>query len=71
MEDYNFGTLVRIDARGEYSSENTLLGKSERSIKENFSLRFLLVSVVRVQFYAIEIARNREGHNASIRDQFK
>ncbi|CAF1477840.1 unnamed protein product [Adineta ricciae] len=51
VDDYNYGTLVRTDAKGEYSSENTIL-------------------VVRVQFYAIEIARNREGFNDSIRNTF-
>jgi len=40
--------LVRTNAKGEYSSENTFL-------------------VVRIQFYAIEIARNREGYNDSVR----
>ncbi len=25
----------------------------------------------RIQFYAIEIARNREGHNQTIKDKFK
>lgn len=45
VEDFNFGTLLRLDAAGEYSSENTTL-------------------VPRVQFLAIEIARNRAGLNA-------
>ena len=29
------------------------------------------VIVTKIQFYAIELARNREGHNASIRSHFK
>ena len=29
------------------------------------------VVVPRVQFYAIELARNREGHNDSLKDKFK
>ncbi|XP_053688382.1 protein PBDC1 [Sabethes cyaneus] len=29
------------------------------------------ILVVRIQFWAIEIARNREGHNDSIRDSFR
>lgn len=52
VEDYSFGTLMRADAKEEYSDKNTLL-------------------VPRIQFYAIEIARNREGVNDSIRKHFK
>ncbi|CAF0835248.1 unnamed protein product [Rotaria sp. Silwood1] len=48
IDEYNYGTLVRTDSKGEYTNENTFL-------------------VVRIQFYAIEIARNREGYNDSIR----
>lgn len=44
IEDYNFGTLLRTDASGEYSQENSIF-------------------VVRIQFYAIEIVRNRAGLN--------
>jgi len=44
LEDFSFATLLRLNARGEYSDENTIL-------------------VTRVQFLAIEIARNREGLN--------
>ncbi|KAI5740369.1 hypothetical protein M8J76_003108 [Diaphorina citri] len=52
IEDYNFGTLLRLDAKGEYSEANTMLS-------------------TRIQFYAIELARNKEGLNDSIRDNFK
>ncbi|CAF0706639.1 unnamed protein product [Brachionus calyciflorus] len=52
VEDYNMGTLLRIDAYGDYNEENTTL-------------------VPRIQFYAIEIARNREGHNSAIKENFK
>eukprot|EP01099_Mayorella_cantabrigiensis_P003906 TRINITY_DN2931_c0_g1_i1.p1 TRINITY_DN2931_c0_g1~~TRINITY_DN2931_c0_g1_i1.p1 ORF type:complete len:138 (-),score=27.84 TRINITY_DN2931_c0_g1_i1:135-548(-) len=44
VHDYNFATLLRLDASGEYTEENTIV-------------------VPRTQFYAIEIARNREGVN--------
>lgn len=44
MDDYNFGTLLRINANEEYTESNTIF-------------------VVRIQFYAIEIARNRHGLN--------
>lgn len=52
IEDYSFATLVRLDARGEYSEANTVI-------------------VTRIQFLCIEVARNRESHNDSIRTNFK
>lgn len=52
IEDYNFGTLIRIDVSGDYSEENTIL-------------------VARIQFYAIEIARNRQGLNNSVKKHHK
>ncbi|NXR88964.1 PBDC1 protein, partial [Hypocryptadius cinnamomeus] len=47
VEDFNFGTLLRLDARGKYSEENTIFA-------------------TRIQFLAIEIARNREGCNDEV-----
>ncbi|NXB77552.1 PBDC1 protein, partial [Donacobius atricapilla] len=44
VEDFNFGTLLRLDSRREYSEENTIFA-------------------TRIQFLAVEIARNREGCN--------
>ncbi|XP_051973488.1 protein PBDC1-like [Xyrauchen texanus] len=44
VEDFNYGTLLRIDCQKDYTEENT-------------------VFATRIQFYAIEIARNREGYN--------
>lgn len=44
IDDYNFGTLLRIKASDEYSQETTIFA-------------------VRIQFYAIEICRNRYGLN--------
>lgn len=44
IDDYNFGTLLRTRADGEYSQDNAIFA-------------------VRIQFYAIEIARNRLGLN--------
>ncbi|XP_076363923.1 DALR anticodon-binding domain-containing protein 3-like isoform X5 [Tachypleus tridentatus] len=52
VEDFNFGTLVRLDCQKDYSEENTIF-------------------VTRIQFYAIEIARNKEGHNDCIRTLYK
>jgi len=47
VKDYNFGTLIRTNSKGEYGQDNTLF-------------------VTRMQFYAIEIARNRLGLNDAI-----
>jgi len=44
VKDYNFGSLIRMDAQEEYSETNTIF-------------------VTRIQFYAIEITRNRLGLN--------
>ncbi|KAJ7201106.1 DUF757-domain-containing protein [Mycena pura] len=44
VKDYNFGSLIRTDARLEYGESNTIF-------------------VTRIQFYAIEISRNRLGLN--------
>lgn len=44
MDNYNFGTLIRKDTRGDYRESNTFI-------------------VIRIQFYAFELARNREGLN--------
>nr|CAG4636634.1 EOG090X0HAI [Eubosmina coregoni]SVE70153.1 EOG090X0HAI [Eubosmina coregoni] len=52
VEDYNYGTLFRLDSSKEYSESNSVV-------------------VPRVQFLALELARNREGFNDSIRENFK
>ncbi|XP_020897029.1 protein PBDC1 [Exaiptasia diaphana] len=44
IDEFNFGTLLRIDCNKDYSKENTIL-------------------VTRIQFYAVEIARNRQELN--------
>ncbi|KAK7895317.1 hypothetical protein WMY93_020642 [Mugilogobius chulae] len=47
VDDFNYGTLLRLDSEKEYTEENTIFA-------------------TRVQFYAIEIARNREGLNDTV-----
>ncbi|CAL1568091.1 unnamed protein product [Knipowitschia caucasica] len=47
VEDFNYGTLLRLDTEKEYTEENTIFA-------------------TRVQFYAIEIARNRDGLNDAV-----
>lgn len=50
IDDFNFGTLLRLDANGEYGEANTMFS-------------------VKLQFYAIEIFRNRHGMNDWIKDK--
>ncbi|XP_077441513.1 protein PBDC1 isoform X2 [Vanacampus margaritifer] len=47
VEDFNYGTLLRLDCRKDYSEENTIFA-------------------TRIQFFAVEIARNREGLNDAV-----
>ncbi|XP_005812650.1 protein PBDC1 [Xiphophorus maculatus] len=47
VEDFNYGTLLRLDCEKDYSEDNTIFA-------------------TRVQFFAVEIARNREGHNDTV-----
>uniref|UniRef100_A0A672IKJ6 Polysaccharide biosynthesis domain containing 1 n=2 Tax=Salarias fasciatus TaxID=181472 RepID=A0A672IKJ6_SALFA len=47
VEDFNYGTLLRLDCEKDYTEENTIF-------------------VTRVQFFAVEIARNREGFNNAV-----
>ncbi|KAL1934333.1 hypothetical protein VTP01DRAFT_6515 [Rhizomucor pusillus] len=48
VNEFNFGTLIRIDCREDYTEQNTMFG-------------------VRMQFYAVEIARNKKGYNDAVR----
>merc|ERR1711962_436921 len=52
VQDYNFGTLLRLDPSEDYTEKNSC-----------FALR--------VQFLAIEIARNKEGKNQKIFEEAK
>ncbi|XP_062339930.1 protein PBDC1 [Osmerus eperlanus] len=47
VEDFNYGTLLRLDCERDYTEENTIFA-------------------TRIQFFAIEIARNREGFNSPV-----
>ncbi|XP_028273919.1 protein PBDC1 [Parambassis ranga] len=47
VEDFNYGTLLRLDCEKDYTEENTIFA-------------------TRIQFYAVEIARNREGCNEAV-----
>jgi hypothetical protein len=59
VDEYNFGTLLRIKADGDYTEENTMFG----AFWKQCDLLNLCDAATRMQFYAIEIARNREGAN--------
>ncbi|KAF8523740.1 DUF757-domain-containing protein [Hysterangium stoloniferum] len=52
VKDFNFGSLIRVDAKDEYAQHNSIF-------------------VTRMQFYAIEIARNRLGLNDEIHEKAK
>ncbi|KAJ7987065.1 hypothetical protein DPEC_G00334890 [Dallia pectoralis] len=47
VEDFNYGTLLRLDCEKDYTEENTIFA-------------------TRIQFFAVEIARNREGFNTPV-----
>ncbi|XP_047229067.1 protein PBDC1 [Girardinichthys multiradiatus] len=47
VEDFNYGTLLRLDCEKDNSEENTIFA-------------------TRVQFFAVEITRNREGYNNAV-----
>ena len=47
VEDFNYGTLLRLNCSQGYTEENTIFAP-------------------RIQFFATEIARNREGYNKAI-----
>ncbi|XP_034402363.1 protein PBDC1 [Cyclopterus lumpus] len=47
IEDFNYGTLLRLDCEKDYTEENTIFA-------------------TRTQFFAVEVARNREGDNNTV-----
>ena len=57
VDDYNFGTMLRSNPKFEYGEKETIFGKSSyRRAVRSYGLT-LLVQAMRMQFYAIEIAR--------------
>lgn len=76
MEDFNLGTLLRLDCRRGYSEENSVLGERRAGRRAagwggggpvTAPPRLPLLSAApRIQFLAIEIARNREGCNGAV-----
>ncbi|PWA31951.1 hypothetical protein CCH79_00019294, partial [Gambusia affinis] len=73
VEDFNYGTLLRLDCEKDYSEDNTIFGElgmsqwtKRRLSGQKVNIMFLVISATRVQFFAVEIARNREGHNDTV-----
>lgn len=75
VEDFNYGTLLRLDSRREYTEENTIFGGKRgegapggdpKSTDFPGVHPFPAFSATRIQFFAIEIARNREGWNDEV-----
>ncbi|EXV05127.1 polysaccharide biosynthesis protein [Metarhizium robertsii] len=64
VDDYNFGTMVRNNAKAEYEENTTIFDKAGRWADSAVSY-----IVPRMQFYAIEIARNKNGLNDWIYEQ--
>jgi hypothetical protein len=61
IDDYNFGTMMRSNPKWEYGQDETIFGKN---ILLEWCWTWLTGNTVpRMQFYAIEIARNRNGLN--------
>lgn len=70
IKDYNIGTLIRPNASESLSEHNSMLGSDSSHFPQDPSilshlrtLSLLYFLGHRMQFYAIEIARNREGLN--------
>ncbi len=66
IDDYNFGTIIRSNPKWEYGQDETIFGKRSKWL---FYWALLTRKVPRMQFYAIEIARNKLGLNDWIYEQ--
>ena len=79
VDDYNFGTILRTSPKVEYEEHTTIFGTIHHMLifklyptaafdvqHHRNTWSFVLTSrfaVPRMQFYAVEIARNRHGLN--------
>jgi hypothetical protein len=75
VDEYNFGTLIRLNAEDDYTETNSMFGTfCSEFRKENYpftdskplAIHLSSYTGYRVQFYAIEIARNRHGLNDKV-----
>ncbi|KAI4721392.1 DUF757-domain-containing protein [Aureobasidium sp. EXF-10727] len=62
VDDYNFGTLLRSNPAFEYGQDETIFGTTYH-LFFCVNLADSRIAAVRMQFYALEILRNREGLN--------
>ncbi|CAE6337949.1 unnamed protein product [Rhizoctonia solani] len=71
IQDYTFGSLLRRNAKDDYTEQNTMFG--EHSHRYLFDIINLTVAVLvpRMQFYVFEIARNRLGMNDHVHNNAK
>ncbi len=56
VEDYNFGTMLRSNPTFEYGEKETIFGLPTLVLAEG-QLAYIHLTAMRMQFYAIEIAR--------------
>ena len=55
IDDYNFGTMLRLNPRFEYGEKETVFGREISQL--SIAMGLIREPVVRMQFYAIEITR--------------
>lgn len=66
VDDYSFGTILRKDPKEEYTEHGTIFGMYAvytHDFGDQVTDKLCHGAVPRMQFYAVEIARNRKGLN--------
>ncbi|KAL9102378.1 MAG: hypothetical protein Q9163_002471 [Psora crenata] len=73
IDDYNFGTMLRSNPTFEYGEKETIFGAYGPSRLEYVHLEDMvnILIAMRMQFYAIEVSRNRQGLNDWIYERAK
>ena len=61
VEDYNYGTMLRASPRFEYGQKETIFGLQSLTYLDGIHANFR-TPAMRMQFYAIEIARYVHGY---------
>ncbi|TPX64702.1 hypothetical protein CcCBS67573_g08346 [Chytriomyces confervae] len=66
VQDFNYGTLLRNRAAEDYGPDNAFFGVYTfiLSLISQVAVSDEVFAVTRIQFLAIEIARNKEGYNS-------
>lgn len=57
VEDFNYGTMLRANPSWEYGEKETIFGRTNIETFSWYKTADNCIPVVRMQFYAIEIAR--------------